>query len=118
MANERPRKGVPTSAGRASPTATKSLDPLRESARHRFSLSAFDAARLLHVAAEHHRLPWRQDGSRDAARIHANDLAPDGASQAGAPKLSGTTWPKHFHGRGTVGTGRTMLRADSFAPMG
>ena len=49
-----------------------------------FPVPADDAARLVHVAAEHHRRAGRQDGPRDAAHLHADDLAPDGAQEAGA----------------------------------
>jgi phosphoribulokinase len=40
------------------------------------------AARLLHVAAEHHRGAGRQDGPGHAADLHAPDPAPDGKQQA------------------------------------
>ena len=57
--------------------------PFRRSEGHRLSLSAVDAARLVHVAAKHHRLPGREDAAGDAAHIHPDDLAADGAQAAG-----------------------------------
>ena len=59
-------------------------DPLLQPARHRFSLSAVDAARLVHVARQHHRVPGRQDGPGAAVDFHAHDLAVDGMPEGDA----------------------------------
>ena len=37
---------------------------------------------------EHDRVPGRQDGSGDAAHLHADDLAADGAAQAGIGRMT------------------------------
>ena len=65
--------------------------PFRQVAGHRLSLSAVDAARLVHVARQHDRVPRRQDGPRDAADLHADDPAADRAQEgsARAPALIG-----------------------------
>ena len=63
-------------------------DPLRQSARHRFPVPALDVAWFVHVTGEHHRLLRREDGSRDATRLHANDLAADRTPQTGARAMS------------------------------
>jgi Phosphoribulokinase / Uridine kinase family len=58
-------------------------DPLPRSERRRFSLSALDAQRELHVESEYHRLPWRQDAARHAADLYPHDLAVDGTPAEG-----------------------------------
>ena len=55
---------------------------------HRLSLSAVHAARLLHVAAQHHRLPGRQDGAGDAAHLDAHDPEADGRAPPGAGRAA------------------------------
>src|SRR6266480_3885586 len=67
-------------------------DPIRRSARYRLSLSALDDPRLLHVAPEHDRLSRRQDGTRDAAHFHADDLASDGTAQTRSRAVT-EGWP-------------------------
>ena len=59
------------------PTADESFVVIRfaRSERHRLSVSADHAARLLHVAAQLHRRARRQDGARDATDFHADDPA-------------------------------------------
>ena len=63
------------------PTADESFVIIRfaQPARHRFPLPAVDAARLVHVPAEHHRGPGRQDGPRHAAHLDPARAAADGA---------------------------------------
>ena len=53
-----------------------------------FSLSTVDAAQFFHVASEHHRVPRRQDGPRDAAHLHADDLAADGTQKKGVRRVT------------------------------
>jgi hypothetical protein len=62
------------------PVARRELrrHPLRQPEGHRLPLPALDDPRLVHVASEHHRLPWRQDGAGHADHLHADDPAPDG----------------------------------------
>ena len=58
--------------------------PLRPRARDRFSLSAVDAPRLVHVPVQHDRVSRRKDGPRHAADSHADDLAPHRAPKRSA----------------------------------
>jgi phosphoribulokinase len=62
--------------------------PVPRSARDRLPLPAVDAARLVHVAREHDRVPRRQDGSRHAADLHTDDPALDGAPPRRARDLT------------------------------
>ncbi len=57
-------------------------DPLRQSQGHRLPVPAEHDPRLVHVACQHHRRARRQDGTGDAADLHALHLAHDGTAQA------------------------------------
>src|SRR5262249_16131647 len=88
--------------------------PFWQPKRHRLSLSAFDAARFLHVASQHHRLPGREDGSRHAAHLHTHDLAPDGTPQKVAPELKEAAWSELCLGSEMAGIGQIEGQAVSF----
>src|SRR5262249_37597234 len=89
-------------------------DPFCQPTRHRLSLSAFDAARFLHVASQHHCLPRREDGSRHAAHVHTHDLAPDGTPKKIAPELKEATWSELCLGSEMAGIGQIEGQAVSF----
>src|SRR5450631_1973429 len=57
--------------------------PVRQAEGHRLSLPAVDAARLVHVTAEHHRRAGREDGAGNAADLHSAHPAADGGTTPG-----------------------------------
>ncbi|MGD0936814.1 MAG: hypothetical protein ABR922_19865, partial [Streptosporangiaceae bacterium] len=59
--------------------------PVRQAEGHRLSLPAVDAARLVHVTAEHHRRAGREDGAGHAADLHSAHPEADGGT---TPRLS------------------------------
>ena len=54
--------------------------PLQQPEGDRFSVSSVHDSRLVHVAAEYHRVPGRKDGARDAAHPDADDLEAHGCA--------------------------------------
>ena len=70
------------------PTADESFVVIRftNPEGNRFSVSAVDGSRLVHVAAQYHRVPGRQDGAGDAAHPDADDPEAHGCAppRAGA----------------------------------
>ncbi len=62
---------------------------------HRLPVSPHHAARLVHVAAERDRRAGRQDGTRDAAHLHADDPAIARPLRSGMNRFS-------THGKGGI----------------